>query len=704
MGHRGRGFLIAGLLPVLALVGVRAEPYAERPSDSAAPAVLRFLDLARASRPARSAFVLDAETPVLDAGALDTRALGVAAIVAQVGDPRLPSSAARAARLLAERFTGYRPPDARALQRGRRGEDVVRVGFPGGDLDGDGLDDSLSIEFRLSGENGGEWIAIRALRSTDAAELWAVDIAGAWDVWPLTGADLDADGADDILLYRLDVDSRAGDSACIGGCSGAAAVTTRTTATAISGPDGDEMWQRVAPDVVAAVSADVPPVFFPAGGGASVVAASTTGFPAVVGDQDGDGGDDVILNLYRFAWPYAAADAQASDDAAAWSGWAAPVVASRALVLSGADGSTLLERARDPQQSSGAVLLGVGDAVGDDTEDLLLQSDRVVETPLTCAFAGEPATCAGSRTYELNAEMIVGRSHATAWHRAIVDAEEDDQRTFAVLLPARADLDGDASSDLLLIEAVRTRTDTTIVQGAASGADGLLLWRARTGGEDEVPLAAVPIGPVGGGSGSDLLVGLIGAFDGAPAARLERRDGASGSLLFETAARLNENPDAVAVLLTIGGDADSDGTLDLVIDLPALDLDWERELSSVTRIESGRTGEDFFRRSTRGSVFSLPAGDLDDVPGDDLYLIHFEWLRRYGSDVTIFVIDGATGVVRWSRADAIPEERAFALIPSGDQTGDGRADAIYSRAHFHSEFEGFREFRVADASGICQGL
>lgn len=618
MGNRGRGFLIVGLLPVLALVGppagVSAEPSAERPSDSGAPAVSRFLDLARASRPTRSAVVLDGETPALDAGALETRALGVAAIVAKVGDPRLPASPARASRLLAERFTGYRAPDVRALEQGRRGEDVVHLGFPGGDLNGDGLEDSLSIEFRLSGKNGGEWIAIRALRSTDAAELWAVDIAGAWDVWPLTGADLDADGADDILLYRLDVESHAGDVVCFGVCVGAGVVTTRTTVTAISGPGGDEMWQRVAPDVVAAAFAGVPQVFLPAGGGASVVAASTTGFPEVVGDQDGDGGDDVILNLYRFAWPYAAADAQASDDAAAWSGWARPVVASRALVLSGADGSTLLERAEDPHLSSGTVLLGVGDVAGDDTEDLLLQSDRWVETPLTCVSAGGPATCAGSRRYELNAALILGGSGATAWSRTILDTEEDDRRTSAVLLPARADLDGDASGDLLLIEAVTTRTDTTIVQGAVAGVDGLLLWRAQTGVEDEFPLVAVPIGPVGGGAGSDLLVGLVGAFDGEPAVRLERRDGASGSILFETAARLRENPDAVAVLLAIGGDVDGDGTLDLVIDLPTLDLDWERELSSVTRIESGRTGESFFQRSTRGSAFSTPAGDLDGAP------------------------------------------------------------------------------------------
>lgn len=663
-----RSGVAALAVPALLIIGAPSAAAMAAPSNgpAAAPDTVAVA-LERLVPP--DAVVADARDGTPDVGGPTRAPVDLLTEAVATEDALKPSTYVEAARSALAEFAGIAVPGF--LPQGGEGGDpsagTDRIGLPGGDLTGDGLVDALSLEVTV-GQGmfsviGG---ALRALRGVDGVELWARDLgADVLGSFPIAGPDLDGDGAGDLLLWQFVVDAVDGGEACPGlvVCVAAHRLQYHWALTALSGPDGSELWSRLYPGE-ATKGFGVAGTAVTFSYTTAVTATNALVLPILSSDHEGNGGKDVIVDAWDVAAAFGVQDVFAVA-AGAFAGSAVALVATRAEVVGGDDGATLLTRESD-YRPGGAVLLPGGHTVGDGTGDLLWQESLNLDAPFACGFAADVGGCAGASRSSLALEMIDGRALTAAWESEFVGTDIE----FAFSQPFQADLDAAGDDDLLLFEVVSQGSGPVIRQSALAGADGSRLWAEETTAFFE------PVGPIGEAPGVDL-VGLdfvFGEETGAFGIALERRDGATGELLFRT---VHEGRDNGFITAFLGGDADADGVLDLVIERFAFGF----EVQSTALIESGAGGGVVYERSARGFAFLVPAGNQDARAGDDAVDVRLDF-GRDTLDVTLTGVRLPTGRAAWSRADVLFASSWVALIPTGPQTSGAGADLLYSRSQF----------------------
>lgn len=576
-------------------------------------------------------------------------------------DLRDPRTYAAVARAMTEDAWGVTLPDLRGNTDVASGHDSILYGLPAGDLTGDGLDDAVAIEYRW-GDLGFEFIALRANAGTDGAPLWSVPLTGAYDAWPLPTGDLTGDGRGDILLTRFDLDGFDGGTCALLACAFAADLTYTWTHTLISGT-GATMWSTEYDGRWSDAAG------FAFGVTSSTAAGATTAtnyavIPDLTGDHDGDGNADLVVNSYDVT--FAGAVAVASVLVA----WAyafedVTLFTTRAEIVSGDDGTARLVRAQE-RVPGGANLIVASDAVGDATSDLAWASRSNVHSPLACVI-GSTVTCAQLASSTLDLEMLDGRTLATAWTTSSRSQDSPSANATA----AGADLTGDGKTDLLTSDGSALVSSPRI--GVVSGADGTVAWHADVTGEVAV------VGSVGGAPGDDLLTVQVVYDDDLTVAEITtaRLDGATGAMLGTNLRTIDLDPDGFTdVWAYLAGDADGDGVLDLGLDAFTWIFDGGETSRSI--IESGATGDTLRDQTSPTFVGTYPAGDMDADGDGDLLELGVLYTND-GADVVLSGISIGDGVL-WSRVDAFLPCFQLTITFTGDQSGAGGDDQVYSRA------------------------
>lgn len=567
-------------------------------------------------------------------------------------DPRTPAGMLKAAHAAIEHRWGIELPEPAPIERpdalADAGDDALWIGTPAGDLDTDGLEDVLAFEVDL--EDFDYATTVHALRGSTGEVLWSSPLGSIFGSIALPGGDLDGDGGDDVLLLSLTVTS-GGAGTCVpfAVCAFVDDYTFEWGVAGLSGATGEVGFARAYAGRLSGVyAAEITPA--PTIGVAQAFTATNYDvLPLLTEDHDGDGGRDLVIN--RIDVTAAGAVAGAFPLVTFAFGFGELVlIGSHNEVISGATGLDLFSHSGE--NSELAFMYPAGDAVGDPASDLLLES--LTFTPVAaCAFAAV-GTCVGGAPVSLTLEMFDGSTLSSAWAREVSVATE------GFTYPIEADVNGNGSSDLFLIEFA----SEGVRQSVLDGSDGSALWALV---HDFVLL---PIGPTGGGPGSDLFTIEV-EFADELSLSFVRIDGATGAELLTTPQTLPEG-DYWDVLVFLAGDADGDGVQDPVLD--ALVFDTNPPVSEVT-VESGATGAPIFTRLLNALAFSMPGGDLDGSGTSDLV----DWTVEEGLDGYLVSFDGRMmpgGASAWTVTRALePEFYAF-VAPAPNMNGSSGGDLL----------------------------
>lgn len=526
---------------------------------------------------------------------------------------------------------------------------VIRFGLPVGDLTGDGLDDALSYELDFADFS----FAVRGVSGLTGEELWSRDFGPeVYDVLPVPAGDLTGDGADDVLLLTFTFDQAVGAVAVV-------SYWYHWDLSVVDGATGLDVWfARYAGQLTGAFGCALLACGF------RYEATKIAVLPFLSGDHDGDGLDDVVVNVLdarvTLAFAFAlVAFAEVIDIQ----------IATRAEVLAGDTAQRLLLRAHN-YVPNGVLLLPAGDAVGDAAPDLLWERIADVQGPIVCGIL---VGCRVPFRSDLVLEMIDGNGFVTAWETRV------EGLLFGAAEALGGDADGDGKGDLALYAAP---DESTFEQGVVAGATGEVLWLRPF---DPYTLLFVA-GPIGGAAGDDLVAApVFGFVEAEGSLPIERVDGATGASLFSTALDLTGHPE-IDHWFTFAyefGDADADGVTDLGLIAEGHDHDDpdfpESGLVFANVVESSASGARLLERVTAGLEFGLPAGDVNGDGADDAYLLAISF-QPSALLVDLSALDVAGGAALWTRSDAYSGLAFLALEPTGDQTGAGGADALYSRA------------------------
>jgi hypothetical protein len=561
-----------------------------------------------------------------------------------------------------------------------------RYGLPAGDLTGDGLDDVMSLEITF---NNGDFslvgIALRGIRGTDASQLWSLDLSDLYDGIVLPAGDVTGDGAGDVLLVELYLDS----GQPLGGCAFVACAIAgifryHWVVRIVSGDDGVQAWART----FNGESTEAFALAFGLVAIAEVEAVTATNavvFPSLAADHDGDGAPDLVLNAYDVTQLFGFQDAGFVAGALLLENIA--FFKTHAEVVKGTTGDPLMVRDTD-YLPGGASLTPVGQAVGSATGDLLWQSAEDIALPLACVFAIVTVECAENEHSTVDVEMIDGSGFGSAWTSTI---DDPDVRQ-AYLTPAGADLTGDARSDVLLLEF----TESGLRQGVVSGANGVQAWIADIEG------FLAPIGPAGGSAGDDLLSIEFGYDETtfAISVTLKRLDGGTGVPVLTTT-HTYDPPDIgfVFVSVFLAGDGDGDGVGDAGISTESFDYETETLLTS-SLVESGATGAAIYSIAAPTFETIFPAGDQNGDGSDDLLYLTASFYPG-GITLTTKGVRLPAGTVAWTRNDPLLPSAFVLLFQTGDQSGLGGTDHVYSRFQF---LDGYDESRVDGLEGMTGTL
>lgn len=337
-------------------------------------------------------------------------------------------------------------------------------------------------------------------------------------------------------------------------------------------------------------------------------------FPAGLGRITADPGTDVLI---------------ASSDMAA--GPVGGVERMQLMVLDGATGATAMTT-ESPQAGGFAAVNVVGDLDGDDLQDLVTAS--------TAAGGGVAVT-----SYR-------GADGRPIWSRVV-------QAEFVYHVQDAGDLDGDATSDLLLYgfdeDEFRGLVD------AAAGSDGAPLWTAAA----EI---GVPAGDIDGDGTNDVVLQeLIDDFEAGRMGVRYRAVGAGGATLFKRGytVRLLEGSSMTSMALYGAvGDASGDGRQDLAHEIEQFGFE-----ARTTRFERGVVRSSDGAKALRGSV-GFPLYAKVDRKGQD-----FATTRSRASAVHVRVRDGRTGKELWRRRLPAPND-SFTLATAASVAGDRRAEVF----------------------------
>lgn len=365
--------------------------------------------------------------------------------------------------------------------------------------------------------------------------------------------------------------------------------------------------------------------------------APATGFGQVVvraGDVDGDGHDDVALGLPR---------AGPEGRGAVW-------------ILSGADGSRLLEASGGTARERFGAALAVADIDRDGDHELL------VGAPGWNADAGAVFV------------VSMGGARLGAYHGG------EAYGYFGHAVAAVGDMDGDGAADVV-VGAPSGRDDDGRATGTVSllsGKTGRSLWSVSGDGElESLGESLAVLGDVNGDGAMDVAVGAPGAASagrGTGAVRiLSGRDGRVWRAL-----QGRGGGDRFGASLAAAGDVDGDGVGDLLVGAPGDDRGGDAAGAVLLWSGAGRGSDPLLTLTGAlpGDEFGHAVAAPGDVDGDgvpDLAAAAFQMFN--GGAGSVRVASGADGrpLAHWSgRAAGV--RFGDALEGVGDVDGDGLPD------------------------------
>lgn len=617
---------------------------AERPAGTPARSTPRTL---LASRPAAPVLVHTEDGPSLVGGS--TAGIGPALDAAlRSDDPR--GGVHRAVTEALRAHWGERLIDVSALRRDpaagdeEPGPSIDRWGFGGGDLDGDGLDDVLSFEIEYPAQG---WMPVRqellALRGADGVVLWRYDLEDASFVLALTHVDFTGDGIVDPLILRDSLSYFGGSVACspyplCDPQEDPGQLEFEWDFAVLDGRKGTAWWGLDGVTTVESTNT----AYVASQGETTNLAPLPMSSP----DLDGDGGDDLVLNIYSVR----------STSASAVVGSIRRLeYASDMRVLSGATGSEMHRRGHDFASRMEALSPG-GNLTGDATDDFVHEVWDFADLRVTTCT---PA-CASNREYTVDVSAVDGGTFEPSWTIRLPDPV-----LAAWVLPALADLDADGHEDLIVDEFPRSGERLRIV------AQGSTVWMS------DADWVAV-VGPIGGAPGADVIQVRWNvpqeqeyfALD----TEIVRTDGASGAVLSNQSFHYDDlnGGESAHVLST---DADGDGTLDLLVEATSGGPD---DIVTTVRVESGRTSETLATATMSGwRSLSLPG----DATGDGLADIAAIAWGDASVETSVTMIDAASGQDLWKRSFWFGTEAySFGIEWTEDQGGSASPlDVVVSR-------------------------
>lgn len=450
------------------------------------------------------------------------------------------------------------------------------------DLDGDGLMDVLVQSSEGASDNQTQ-TAI-AKKGSDGTHLWEESITGV-DVYMHAEAvgDLDGDGLPDVLVWS------------------SVGPPDNQTQTVIGekGSDGTHLWEE------------------------SISGQNAYINPEVVGDLDGDGLPDVIVDSY-----------------------VGPEDSSTGMVIAkrGINGTHLWE---ESITGLDAHIYGevVEDLDGDDLLDVLVRSEVGPD---------------GNQTTNLTAKKGSNGNHL--WEESVTGEDAD------IGAEIVGDLDGDDLPDVLVWSSEGASDNQTQTVIAKMGTNGTHLWEESITGVDAYMYGEV-VGDLDGDSLPDVLVrSWKGSFDNQTQTVIAKT-GSNGTHLWEESVMGYD----ASIQYDVVGDLDGDHLPDVMVKSEV------GPYGSVTlnlTAKKGSNGNHLWEESFSGSYFYIEAEVVGDLEGDGLPDVLIECYAEDTDTETLVAKKGSNGTDLW---EEFAPSGYFNFIEGkvvGDQDGDGLPDVL----------------------------
>jgi hypothetical protein len=558
-------------------------------------------------------------------------------------------------------------------------EGTFAYASPVGDLSGDGLDDVLTYEVTLPEER----ILTRALTGTDGAELWALDLTDTADAVGFPAGDLDGDGAGDLVLASLRILTEHRFTFCRrGGCWEESRSTYEWTVGGRSGRDGRLLWSQAYPGREHSRYRFNDDDFE-----ANLDATNVAVLPFASDDHDGDGGLDLVVDALDVRLTAREERDTTLLVLAESSGEFQLRATTRAAVVSGASGAPIATRTAEEAPRI-ALLVPSGQLVGDATGDLLWEATVFTDSSYHCRQTLILEECddpVESFSVAHDLEAIDGATFLPAWRAA----EAGFLDVFA--FPLDADLDGDGAGELVRLEVHRGDRfffRTTVLAGAtgaplwaaddahffpfpvvagtyddALGAD--LLFATFLFEDDDPGAITVELSRVDGVTGAPLFA--------------TRR-------VLRPVEGTHDETFGFAFVAPLG-DTDGDGRDDVDLGALAEAFDYEfapldggfsetRTSGSVALVESAATGDEIHAFRREGFALLDPADDLDGDGRADVFDVTFP--EDYFDEDAQRPVTGlrlSPAAPLWTLSLEVFSED---LITAGDQDGAAGAELLLS--------------------------
>jgi hypothetical protein len=547
-----------------------------------------------------------------------------------------------------------------------------------GDLSGDGKDDVLILELALPEDV----VTLRAVRGTNASELWRLDL-DAFDAVPYPVDDMTGDGIDDLLVweFRLEDESEVEDCPDDLNCHYEYDATYEWVVGLRSGATGKRLWSTAYAGedhyrYVHETEETVPGVSTTESYEEAYDSPNFLVVPNVSGDHDGDGRDDLVLQELDVDF-LAESSVRTTADVVEESAGASHLhTATRATVTRGANGAKLLART-SPMGPGVSRLIPVGNLTGTLAPDLLWQEEISADSAYSCvSLAEEVEDCTDDpeTDYSLDLQLLDGATLNTAWQTEF----EDVQDGFATYLGE--DITGDSVDDILA--SVYVPGQLPFVLRLISGTDGTVVWERPQAADVVYWDFPVALGELTGDGKTDLVLGnfavvedpLLGEAD---AARFARVDGQTGHTISQTTRTFSTagDNDLVQSILYVNGmeDVDQDATGEGLAGSMSVGYDEDpvtgeltpAEVVSSALVESGETAA-ALHQATRPELFSLsPAAELDGDGRTEA----FEWgyPLEEGGDYLLTALRLIAPKILWARA--LNQDEAWHVGLAGEQDG-----------------------------------